>query len=414
MSNLSLPLNHVLEGESQALLSTFPENSFHALVTDPPAGISFMNLAFDSDKGGRDQWIAWLTTLLREAWRCCRPGAHALVWALPRTAHWTATALEDAGWEIRDVLMHLFGNGWPKSRTALKPAAEHWLLCRKPLSEPTIAENVRRWGTGVLNIDACRIAGQSWGHRPPRTPNAVYGNGKGTDLTASSAHQGGRWPAHLLLSHTIFCGEEECSPDCPIREIDQQSGQSSSRKGKRPASFGATPGVHAGWRRPAHASYQEKSEETGYQDHGGASRYFQQFASLSESEEDEVVTPFLYCAKASSRERNQGCEQLPKQDVDRYGACGQGNTPQQTPRITRHEGNHHSTVKPIALMRWLVRLVTPPGGIVLDCFGGSGTTALACLEEGRPFVLIERESEYVRIARARIAFLLSHSSTPCA
>ena len=194
-----------------------PENSVDSIVCDPPAGIGFMGKSWDGDKGGRKQWIAWLVETMAASYAALKPGGHALVWAIPRTSHWTMTALEEMGFEIRDVVTHLFGTGFPKSAnvsklidktlgaerevigenpnhrsdsgvnyegtyaggntgaaevtapgsseaaqwegfgTALKPAAEFWILCRKPLSEKTIAKNVMRWGTGALNIDVCRV-----------------------------------------------------------------------------------------------------------------------------------------------------------------------------------------------------------------------------------------------------------------
>jgi hypothetical protein len=198
-------------------LAALATASVDALVTDPPAGIGFMGKAWDGDKGGRDAWVGWLAGIMRECLRVLKPGAHGLVWALPRTSHWTATALEDAGFEIRDVVTHHFGTGFPKSLdvskaidaaagaqrevvgnhgrsfrphanggndgwqrpshdihgaitapatpaakqwagwgTALKPATEHWILVRKPL-DGTVAANVQRHGTGALNIDGCRI-----------------------------------------------------------------------------------------------------------------------------------------------------------------------------------------------------------------------------------------------------------------
>ncbi len=194
-------------------LRDLPDNSIDAVVTDPPSGIAFMNAEWDKDKGGRDAWIEWLAEIMREVWRVTKPGGHALVWALPRTQHWTATAVENAGWEVRDVLMHVFGSGFPKSSsvpigidkklgamghrgrahcayapgedfqgrdmakpqampahdgitpeakqwagwgTALKPSHEAWILARKPLTG-TIAQCVTTHGTGALNIDGCRI-----------------------------------------------------------------------------------------------------------------------------------------------------------------------------------------------------------------------------------------------------------------
>ncbi len=131
----------LLLGDSASVLRDLPDCSVDSIVTDPPAGIGFMGKAWDSDKGGRAQWIAWLAGVMREALRVLRPGGYALVWALPRTSHWTATAVEDAGFEIRDVHHHIFGSGFPKSLnvakngadrwegygTALKPAVEHWI-----------------------------------------------------------------------------------------------------------------------------------------------------------------------------------------------------------------------------------------------------------------------------------------------
>ena len=117
-----------------------PANSVDAIVCDPPSGIAFMGKTWDTDKGGRDAWIAWLARTIAPAFAALKPGGHGLFWALPRTSHWAAMALELAGFEIRDRVTHLFGTGFPKSYnldgglgTALKPAAEDWWLVRKPL-----------------------------------------------------------------------------------------------------------------------------------------------------------------------------------------------------------------------------------------------------------------------------------------
>lgn len=215
----------LLLGDSLETLKTLDANSIDAMVTDPPAGISFMGKTWDSHKGGRKEWIAWLCEVMEEALRVMKPGAYGLVWALPRTSHWTGMALEDAGFEVRDCVYHLFGSGFPKSLnvgkaidkmqgnereivgtqmlggnaaqttkekggtyasntdavgvkpievqltkgqtewegwgTALKPAVECWWLVRKPLEESTVAKNVLEYGTGALNIDASRIKGLS-------------------------------------------------------------------------------------------------------------------------------------------------------------------------------------------------------------------------------------------------------------
>lgn len=204
-------------GDCLDIMRGLPSNSIDAIVTDPPAGIAFMGRAWDRDHGGRDHWIAWMSEIAAEALRLAKPGTHALVWALPRTSHWTATAWENAGWQVRDRVSHLFGSGFPKSLdvskaidrfngderpihgsykgasnisadgmryiteqsghatdapitsaasaasaawegwgTALKPAMEDWWLLRKPL-DGNVAHNVLTWGTGGLNIDGCRI-----------------------------------------------------------------------------------------------------------------------------------------------------------------------------------------------------------------------------------------------------------------
>lgn len=198
----------ILHGDCLAVLPTFAGDYFDAIVTDPPAGIAFMNKSWDKDKGGRDNWIAWMAQVASECLRVVKPGAHALVWALPRTSHWTATAWENGGWEVRDRVSFIFGTGFPKSLnldggigTALKPALEDWWLLRKPIVG-TVAANIKRFATGALNIDACRI--------DPGTTVPGGGNGKasnggryGSGETNGSRpvvaeHDRGRWPANLI------------------------------------------------------------------------------------------------------------------------------------------------------------------------------------------------------------------------
>ncbi|MEK6881595.1 MAG: DNA methyltransferase, partial [Nanoarchaeota archaeon] len=217
--------NKIILGDCIEEMKKLPDNSIDAIITDPPAGISFMNKEWDNDKGGRDNWIKWMEIVMKEVYRILKPGAHGFVWALPRTSHWTATGIENAGFEIRDIIIHIFGSGFPKSLnigkqidkingkerevigidkskfrksrevskeeyletysfsfgsdnkktmeitkpnlpeakewegwgTALKPAVEHWILIRKPLSEKNVALNVLKWETGGINIDGSRI-----------------------------------------------------------------------------------------------------------------------------------------------------------------------------------------------------------------------------------------------------------------
>lgn len=333
------------EGDCLEALRELADCSIDALLTDPPAGIAFMGTAWDGARGGRDQWIAWLADVMREALRILKPGAHGLVWALPRTSHWTATALEDAGFEIRDRVTHLFGQGFPKGgqvkghpgfSPTLKPAAEDWWLVRKPF-RGSVTKCMNEHGVGALNIDACRIEASDGVDRarPFRTPNKIYGGGAGCSIGASAHNELGRWPAHVTL-------DEEAA-----RVLDEQSGFTRSTRGYRGANHGSYGSFYGGGRGPS---------IRGHIDEGGASRFF-------------------YVAKASPSERSAGLD---------------------------GERNGHPTVKPLALMRWLVRLITPPGGVVLDPFAGSGTTGVACVREGRSFVGIEAEAGYVRIGRARI------------
>ncbi|HEU4752420.1 MAG TPA: DNA methyltransferase [Armatimonadota bacterium] len=415
-------------GDCLDLLRTMPDASVDAVVTDPPAGIAFMGKDWDRDKGGRDAWVAWLTSVMTEVRRVLKPGGHALVWALPRTSHWTATALEDAGLEIRDCVVHLFGSGFPKSLdigkaidkaagaerevvgrilspagngkagtvalggawqdapvitapatddakrwdgwgTALKPGQEHWWLVRKPL-EGTVAANVLAHGVGGLNVDGCRIpmtdadrevvdkrSGADDGQR-----DGIYSDGLGLRAPGErfTSHTAGRWPANLVLTHSADCPEGgPCAGDCPVAELDGQSGWSKSPdkvvQGQSRAQ--QTGQMYSG------RDQRNRREVPGHGDSGGASRFF---------------PTFRYQAKAPARER---------------------------PRLP--DGTAWPTVKPLGLMRWLVRLITPPGGLVLDPFGGTGTTAEACALEGFRCVLIESDPTALELTRVRLDRLAS-------
>jgi DNA modification methylase len=360
---VSITNSVLLQGDCLETLRDIPNDSIDSLITDPPAGISFMGKSWDDDKGGRKQWVAWMTDVMTECLRVLKPGAHGLVWALPRTSHWTATALEDAGFEVRDVVTHLFGSGFPKSLnvsiaidkaagalkargkafvtagagdrsdiqgtssadafnqhagitdaakvwqgwgTALKPASEHWILVRKPLEHKhTVAANVLKHGTGGINIDASRVG-------------------------ESSAQ--GRFPANLVLTE----GEA-------TEMLDAQASQEVSR--------------------------------------------------------------FFYCAKISRSERHAGLEKAV--DAKRMSDA-RPNSPDMTGKFPDHDGrektgNHHPTVKPKKLMSYLIRMITPPGGVVLDPFMGSGSTGLAAKEAGFSFLGVEKEPDYFKIAEQRLA-----------
>jgi site-specific DNA-methyltransferase (adenine-specific) len=188
-----------------------------------------------------------------------------------------------------------------------------------------------------------------------------------------------------------------CVEGCPVLELDRQSGEC---PGMKPARLirGSTTGAGMGYG----SSSSQDAGVVGRGDTGTASRFYPQFpADDPDAPWSEAL--FRYVAKPSRAERNVGCEGLPSGTVERYGEIGQGPPPQQTPRVVRPQVNHHPTVKSVALMRWLIRLVTKPGDVVLDPFGGSGTTGVAALLEGRRVVLVEREPAFAAIIRARCA-----------
>ena len=304
----------LLHADSLTLLPEFPAGGVEAVITDPPYGIGFGGEAWDggqlTDAAAFQAWTsAWAVGTLR----ALKPGGWLAAFGTPRTFHRLVAGIEDAGFEIRDQLLWLYGQGVPKSRqrpdglgSNLKPAFEPIVLARKPL-QGSLDDNLAVHGTGALQIDAARV---------PRPDG-----------------QRGYWPANVVLSHNQRCRPGRCAPDCPVVMIDRQH------------------------------------------QHGG------------------VPSRLFYSPKANRQEREAGCERLPLKQVPIYS----GNN-----RAVRQVRNIHPTVKPLELMRWLVRLLCPPGGTVLDHFAGSGSTGAASVLEGRRFVGIEREADYVKVARARI------------
>ena len=317
----------LIEADALLTLAKLPDASIDAIVTDPPYGIGIVGEAWDGadirraarreqpGTSGAESFQHWTTTWAAECRRILKPGGHLLAFGAPRTSHRLACGIEDANYEIRDVLTWAFAQGLPKSHklpggrgTGLKPAVEPIIMARAPL-EGTTTQNLAKWGTGALNIDTARIG------------EARY------------------WPAHLALCHAPGCSENACATDCPAGLLDR-----------------ARPKAQT-------------------------SRLF-------------------FCAKAPRTEREAGCEQLPARLAELYTGSSR------KPRVLR---NIHPTVKPLPLMRWLVKLVTPPGGTVLDPFTGSGSTGAAAVLEGRRFLGIEREARYVDIACAR----LTHWAATC-
>jgi DNA modification methylase len=306
----------LVQANSLDLLKQLPPNSADVVIADSPYSIDIAGHAWDGKDIRRavvtdgerlsagEAFARWTQMWAREAKRVLKPGAFLAVFGAPRTAARLSVGLEDAGLELRDVLLWLYGTGVPKSRrmpgTGLKPAYEPIQLARVPLRQGSVEANLKAWGTGALNIDAARVG------------------------TA------GFWPANVALSHGPGCTDLRCEPDCPVALLG-----------------GVTPPPNR----------------------------------------------LFFCAKASQQEREAGCEGLPVRSAQIYTGRG---------RSARVRANVHPTVKPVALMRWITRLVTPPGGLVLDPFAGSGSTGIAAMLEGRRFLGIEREREYVQVARARL------------
>jgi site-specific DNA-methyltransferase (adenine-specific) len=384
-----------------------------------------MGKAWDNPKTGTvplgglspfSQSQAWHHAWAREVLRVLKPGAHLLAFGGTRTHHRLFCAIEDAGFEIRDTLMWLHGQGFPKSLdvskslrksdmsaptdpsdsspwsgwgTALKPAWEAICLARKPL-DGTVAHNVQRWGTGALNIDGCRVAGAAWtrstDHKRDIRGGAFHAASGKADVpfppqTMSTA---GRFPANLILGCSCPPSRKSDTsdpsnpteahlPSCPVALLDSQSGKLGGAGNLQPARFGSKGGRTSAWGIGAEVPH--------VYDRGG-------FASR-----------FFYCAKASRSERDLGLRSGRCKSVSaRARPCDCDKADWQ-----RRNGNPHPTVKPLALMRWLVRLVTPPNGLVLDPFAGSGSTGVACRQQGFRYLGIDLNPDYCRIARARIS-----------
>jgi site-specific DNA-methyltransferase (adenine-specific) len=372
----------VLTGDCREIMPTLEADSFDAIVTDAPYELGFMGKRWDSS-GVAFQVATWAAAL-----RVAKPGAHLLAFGGTRTYHRLTCAIEDAGWEIRDCLSWLYGSGFPKSLnldgdwkgwgTALKPAWEPIVLARKPLSG-TVAANVETHGTGALNIDGCRIEfANETDERESKDKNrhADFGSGArennvfGADNRARSEHGNydapGRWPPNVAL-------DEEAA-----RLLDEQSGELASGK-THVLRRGATTGKGIGY---GSTAVGDAFPNATYGDTGGASRFF-------------------YTAKATRKERDAGLEHMPLKKGGIKNDSGRGFS-ERDPYAEIRVRNDHPTVKPLALMQWLCRLVTPRGGVVLDPFCGSGTTGRAALAEGFGFLGIELEAEYAEIARARI------------
>lgn len=360
----------LIHGDCLEVMRDMAAESVDAIVCDPPYELGFMGKRWDSSG------VAYNVEVWRAALAVLKPGGYLLAFGGTRTYHRMACAIEDAGFEIRDMIEWLYGSGFPKGRSCLKPAHEPIVMARK--------------GRGrELNIEDCRIGIDPADDIHGKNPHTITKGGgiASTGLRANLYEiPAGRWPANLALDEVAAA------------MLDEMSGESTSRRAAR----GGTSPAPMSWGE----SRSDGDKIAGHSDSGGASRFF-------------------YVAKASRSERNAGLEGMPERGPDAHnlssnacGVCGlrvkanrSGQKCECGPdRVTiKLPGapNHHPTVKPIALMDWLIRLVTPPGGTVLDPFMGSGTTGIAAIRAGYGFIGIEQNEDYVEIARARIAAVTS-------
>jgi site-specific DNA-methyltransferase (adenine-specific) len=438
-------------GDNMKSLKELPDNSVDSIVTDPPYALTSIKKRFGKEGSapaqyGSDgafqraskgfmgkEWDAEVPTVefWCEVYRVLKPGGHVLSFGGTRTYHRMAVNIEDAGFEIRDQIMWIYGSGFPKSHnigkaidkiqgkevptgkgfnvagqgiglnqnkelrsdhpnyvkptydnewegwgTALKPANEPICMARKPLSEKTIAENVLKWGTGGLNIDASRIGTDDYIGRKGNDNDLGVGilaqfDGRKTPPTKKAidkeGHEEGRFPANVIL-------DEEAG-----KILDEQSGVKKSGFNPNASKKQYNGGTFGGG---------ETNSNNGYGDEGGASRFF-------------------YVPKVSKKERNRGLDDF-EDKPSQLNSGGIGRKISVEKRLNANgenaptAKNTHPTVKPINLLTYLVRLVTPKNGVVMDCFMGSGSTGIAAQLEGFKFIGMEMDEDYFNIAEARI------------
>lgn len=490
----------IFHGDNRAFLRTLPDDSVDSVVTDPPAGIAFMGSDWDDySSGGREASEAWgasgnpyankatprytkdgksdaeartnfvnaMIETFTEVKRVMKPGAYGLVWAIPKTAHWMAWALEDTGFQVVEIITHLYGQGFPKSLnvakaidatllnggsntrrlrqteqenggeeftrtqrnnglmgedvtvtrklwkpvtpeaqqwngwgTALKPAAEFWVLIRKP-TDLTYAKNVLTHGVGALNIDGTRV-GDS---KPTVAPSTKVGK---TSISLEGAADGslrqphvgtahdptkGRWPANLVLSHDARCvqvGEEQVER----RLIDATAATTPSMFGamggsKSVGTSSATVPVYAC---VPHCPIRMLDDSVGERKSGARKAGTKRKKSLGDGgySGDMPDQPFTADAPASSGMPSRFFYTSKVPPKQRYEGLPEG------------VQCHHPTEKNVELIRYFARLVTPPGGTVLDPFGGSGTTGMAALREGFSFLAAEQDDKFFKIIRWRL------------
>ena len=373
----------VINGNNIEVLKTYPDNHFDSIVTDPPYGIDFLGKDWDANTGALETY--------QECLRVLKPGGHILAFSAARTYHHLAVTIEQAGFEIRDQIMWIYSSGFPKSHdigrkiqrsigvkestivkggampsdkqtggrakgkieakqeyttpvltdpqalqwegwgNALKPAHEPICMARKPMKS-SILQNVQEWGTGAININACRV-----------------------DWEPGEQEKDQAWREKYYAKNT---GGPTFSEDNIYEQRTKKADVVDAPNGRFPSNV--------------------LGEIEGYQ------KYF-------------------FCPKVSRKERHTGFDltEIPFSDKDIWTVDGTGVQGNPAKRLNG-KGNDHPTVKPVELMKYLVKLVTPKGGTVLDPFNGSGSTGMACVELGFNYVGIDLDNNYVDISMKRI------------
>jgi len=405
-------------------MKTLEDNSVDAIVSDPPYGISFMAKKWDYDVPKVEVW--------QEAMRVLKPGGHALIACGTRTQHRMVCNIEDAGFEIRDVVSWIYGSGFPKSLniskaidkaagaerevvgvriseggctgyktfkggslvsegkeiditapateaakqwdgwgTALKPACEFFTLARKPLSEKTVAANVLKWGTGGINIDGCRVE--------------MSDKDSAELMAKSSKNPSSNYNGKNYQKYGDFEKNLATPPNAA---------------GRFPANL-----IHDGSQEVLDLFPETKSGalKPYKENHENASSYsMARDKTFTQSASQGSAARFFYCAKASKKDRDEGLDGFEEKKVNTlngYKKPSEGRTANKSGGVKK---NNHPTVKPTALMSYLCRLITPTGGTVLDPYMGSGSTGKAAIKEGFDFIGCELDPDYFNIAETRI------------
>lgn len=425
LKNKAMTSFQLINGDCLEVLKTLPDNSVDSIVTDPPYELGFMGKSWDNTgiANNKEMWA--------ECLRVLKPGGHLLAFSGTRTYHRMASAIEDAGFEVRDMIEWVYGSGFPKSQnislmidkksglqgqrgvggfnvggkgeqdnrtaklhigsttdgskqkayteykseeskqfsgwgTALKPAHEPICMARKPLSEKTVAENCLKWGTGGINIDESRVDNTCQNCGGSGDINIGANKCWACDGTGKIKKEWGS--GHINFAQKHAERNEQAEKDSFDREVKEN-------EGRFPANL-----LH---------DNSEEVRDTMMQDYQDPSRFFKSI---------------IYQAKASKSERNRGCDGL---EEKRGGTERMNNSDGRKEELGERDRliltkNNHPTVKPVALMEYLVKLVSREGATVLDPFMGSGSTGIACKNLKREFIGIERDEEYMKIAEARI------------